>query len=629
MNKKIASLKLQKKIAIALIVIAIAGGYYYYKSSNKNKDSVSYAFGTVEKGSILTSVSGSGQISASNQIDIKSKVSGDIINVLVKNGQEVKEGDILAQLDSSDAQRSVRDARISLDNAKLSLDKINEPADDYSVLQAENSLKSALDNLEKLKLTQESNYQKSLESKQKAEDNINKAYEDALNAIDSAFLGLPNIVTKTDNVLHSYEIASTEISVGSTENNSAALINSVDAADRSKLEIFQTTAQDDYSSARTKYDINLSHYKATTHYSSKADVEALLEETLKTVKAVAQSIKSESNYLDAWTDLRSEKDMTIFSKVNEYKTNLSTYTGQVNGYLSSLLSVQRTLQDNRDTIASVERDLKSMDLNNPIDLASAEASIKEREALLEKLKSGPEALDVKSQEFSIKQKQDALSDAASKLADYTIRAPFDGVIASIDLKKGEQLSSNGAVATLITKQNIAVITLNEVDVAKVKIGQKANLTFSAIEDLTITGEVVEVDNIGTVSQGVVSYSIKIVFDTQDERIKPQMSATATITTDQKFDILIVPNAAIKTQDEQNYVEVINVDNQQAGANSATPVKKFVEIGLSNDTNTEILSGLNEGDQIITKIISSTATATAAAQQKSGLQMLGGGNRMGR
>lgn len=628
MNKKIANLKLQRKIAIALVVVVVIGGYYYQKSASKASDSTSYVFGKVEKGSILTSVSGSGQISSSNQIDIKSKVSGDILNVLVKNGQEVKSGDILAQVDSVDAQRTVRDAKTSLDNAKLSLDKLNEPADEYSVWQAENSLKSAIDNLEKLKLTQESNYQKSLESKQKAEDNINKAYEDALNTVDSVFLNLPTIVTKIDNVLYSYEIGSTEISVGPTENNSTALINSVDAADRSKLENFQTTAQDNYKTARTSYDLNLSHYKSITHYSDKAAIESLLDKTLRTTKAVSQAIKSENNYLDAWIDLRSEKDLSIFSKVNEYKTNLSTYTGQTNGYVSSLLSVQRTLQDNRDSIASIERDLEEMDRNNPIELASAQTSIKDKEYSLEKLKSGPEALDIKSQEFSIKQKQDALSDAVKKLEDYTIRAPFDGVITTIDLKKGDQLSSNAAVTTIITKQNLAEITLNEVDVAKVKVGQKVNLTFTAIEDLNITGEVAEIDSIGTVSQGVVNYAVKIAFDTQDERIKPQMSVTATITTDQKFDILVVPNSAVKTENEKNYIEIINSENQ----NSQTPEKKYIEVGLSNDTNTEILSGLNEGDQIIIRTVNNSTTSTTqnTSQQRSGLQMFGGGaSRMGR
>ncbi|MDD5433706.1 MAG: hypothetical protein PHE77_03610, partial [Candidatus Pacebacteria bacterium] len=61
---------------------------------------------------------------------------------------------------------------------------------------------------------------------------------------------------------------------------------------------------------------------------------------------------------------------------------------------------------------------------------------------------------------------------------------------------------------------MAEISLNEVDVAKVKIGQRAIITFDAIDELEITGKVEDVDTIGTVSQGVVSYNVKIIFDTQ-------------------------------------------------------------------------------------------------------------------
>ena len=150
----------------------------------------------------------------------------------------------------------------------------------------------------------------------------------------------------------------------------------------------------------------------------------------------------------------------------------------------------------------------------------------------------------------------------------------------------------------------ANISLNEVDVAKVKVGQRVTLTFDAVEDLEITGEVAEVDAIGAVSQGVVSYNVKIVFDIQDNRIKPGMSVSAAIVLSSKPDVLLAPNGAIKTQNNLTYVEAL--------VNGA-PERRTVTVGSSNDTQTEILTGLTEGEAVITQTIISGASAAVSTQ----------------
>jgi hypothetical protein len=173
--------------------------------------------------------------------------------------------------------------------------------------------------------------------------------------------------------------------------------------------------------------------------------------------------------------------------------------------------------------------------------------------------------------------------------------------------------------------------LNEVDVAKIKADQKATLTFDAIEGLTISGAVAEINTIGTVSQGVVSYTVKIGFDTQDDRIKPGMSVSAAIITNMKQDVLTIPNNAIKMQGTERYVELFDTPlptatDTQGVASSAAPRRQTVETGISNDTMTEIVSGLKEGEQIVTRTITSTQTTTQTAPS---LFSTGGGRTMGR
>jgi multidrug efflux pump subunit AcrA (membrane-fusion protein) len=171
--------------------------------------------------------------------------------------------------------------------------------------------------------------------------------------------------------------------------------------------------------------------------------------------------------------------------------------------------------------------------------------------------------------------------------------------------------------------------MNEVDVAKIKLGQKATIAFDAIEDLTMTGTVAEIDTIGAVSQGVVSYNIKITFDTEEALIKPGMSVSASIITDSKTDVLIIPSSAIKTQGTAKYVQMFSIPlvasaiSSQGTPSTEMPNQINVEIGISDDTSTEIISGLKEGDQIISRIITTSTTTTTQASS-----LLGGGSTRG-
>jgi HlyD family secretion protein len=234
-------------------------------------------------------------------------------------------------------------------------------------------------------------------------------------------------------------------------------------------------------------------------------------------------------------------------------------------------------------------------------LSSVKLSLSDKKEAVTK-----EDLDIETQNLAVKQRQYALSDAKENLAQHYIRAPFDGVVTEVNVKKGDSVSASTILINLITKQKIAEISLNEVDVAKVKVGQKTTLTFDAIEDLTITGEIAEVYTLGTVSQGVVTYDVKITFDTQDEKVKPGMSVSVEIITDVKQDVLLVSNSAIKSQNDIQYVEVMGTDN--------AVYSQEIETGISNDTYTEIISGLKEGDIVVASTISS-ATQTQTNQSR--------------
>ncbi|MDD5290764.1 MAG: efflux RND transporter periplasmic adaptor subunit [Patescibacteria group bacterium] len=606
---KIIKLVINHKVIAAIILLAvIVSGYFSYKEITKQEEVVSYTTSAVEKGMLISSVSGTGQVSALNQVDLKPKVSGDIVSVNVIKGQKVKEGDLIAQIDSRDAAQAVNEARANLENAKLDLQDLLAPPDALTLMQAENSLTSTRDSLAKLKITQENNRQTTLKNKQDAQDNLASAYEDAYNNIASTFLGLPNVMSGIYAVLYSNEVADSEITI-SPASNYSVFINSFlgrDEDERLKMQSYVEKAQSYYNEAKSDYDNSLEDYKSASRYSGASVIESLLSATIETAKEVADTVKAEKNILDYLENYQTDKGFSAYSKVSTYQTNLGSYTSSVNNYLSSLNSSEQSIKNYEGDISQAEKDLQDMGVNNPLDLAASERSVKEKEESLANLKAGATELEIKNKQLAVQQKQNSLTQAQQNYADCFIRAPFAGVVAEVSVAKGDSASSGSAVVTLITNQKIAEITLNEVDAAQVKPGQKATLEFDAVFDLSITGEVAEIDAIGTVSQGVVSYNVKVAFDVQDERVKPGMSTSVNIIVDSKQDVLLVPIGAVKTRGETNYVQVL-VNGQ--------PQSKTVTIGSSNDTMTEIISGLEEGEEVVTQTVSGSSSNNSSSTDK--------------
>lgn len=558
MLKRFLSIILQHKFVVLMCLAVVSGGgYWYYHNSKNNSGQVSYKTATVSKGTITVAVSGTGQVSASNQVDIKTKAAGDVVSVLVAAGDEVKAGALLGQLDARDAQKNIRDAAAGLASARLSLEKLKQPADKLSLLQAENSLLQAN------------------ESKQQAIDDLTKTYDDGFNAVANAFLNLPGIMAGLYDSLLGSSLS------GGGQWNKNFYVDAVKTYDDRVVQ-YGDDAYAAYQRAHAAYDKNFSDYKAASRDSDKATIVALIDETYDTTKIIAEAVKSSSNLVQFYKDKLTERSLRVNSQANTYLDNLNTYTGQTATSLSNLLSIKTSLQTNQQNIISAER------------------TIEEKTESLAKLKAGTDPLDIKSQELSLEQKQNALSDAREKLADYFIRAPFEGAVAAVNIKKNDSVSSGLSAFTLVARQRLAEISLNEVDVAKIKVGQKATLKFDALPDLSLTGEVVEIDSLGTVSQGVVSYNVKISFDTQADSIKPSMSVSASIITDAKSDVLLVPNAAVKSQNGSGYYVEILANGQ--------PKSQPIQIGLANDANTEIVSGVKQGDIVITQTINSSSTA---------------------
>ncbi len=421
------------------------------------------------------------------------------------------------------------------------------------------------------------------------------AYEDAFTYISNAFLDLPTTITVLDNILHGYEIYESEITVSQNPNDTV-LKNSFLSSDSKTRDDFINLidkAEENYQTIRKKYDDNFNDYQKMDRYVEKEIIENILEKTIETSRGISDTIKSQNNMLDYWVDYRSNKNLKIYDQIIQYQSDLNSYMSKVNSHLSSLLSVRSTIKTKKEDKLNTERDILEIEQNHPLDLAAAKRKIQEQEEKINDLISGATEIETKNKKLSIQQKENKLLEAQQNLNDHFIKAPFDGLITNLDAKKGDDISSSTVLASLISKQQIAEITLNEIEAAKIKIGQQVDLNFDALDGLLVRGEVMEVDSLGTVTQGVVSYNVRISFKSDDERIKPGMSINASIIIDSKENVLLIPASVLKSQGDFNFIEIL-VDNK--------PQRKKVVVGLNNDIMVEIIEGLNENDLVISSLL---------------------------
>lgn len=551
-----------------LIIAAIFILYWGYGKLTSTAGETDYVLSAVTKGTVVASVSGTGQVSAANTIDIKPKASGELVWIGVKAGQTVYAGQALMSIDDTDAKKAIADAEHTLITSRLQFQK--------------DSAQAPID------------YQKTLDSLSSANTDLQTAYNDTFNTLSSTYLDLPTIMSGLQNILFGSDMNPTG---GQWNIDILSNMFSDDSVATAKINTFAQNAKDDYASTRTKYDASVLAYKQTTRSSSGSDIDKLLMQSIDVAAAAAQALQDELNLFGTVNDTAQVYNRRLPSAFTTLQTNARTYLSTINTDLSNLLSQKKNLDSGKQAITAAKQNITLLQVGNPTE-------------------DNPISLQISKNNLAGQESN--LTQLKTDLANYTITAPFDGVIAKVNVKVGDTISNGTAVATILSKQEQATITLNEVDAAKIKLGQKATVTFDAIDGLNIAGEVIDIDTLGTVSQGVVTYNYIVNFDTQDDRVKAGMTVSVAVITDVKQDVLTVPNAAVKTQNGGYYVQIlpgVSLAAAQMGSaisSSVPPTRQSVQTGLSNDTITEITNGLKEGDLVVTRTVTATAGMGASS-----------------
>jgi len=570
-----------KVIATIVAAVVLYGGYYAYGIFTAPSTAARYVTTTIATGTVVATLTETGQVSASQQISLSPKASGEVVSVYVKPGDRVYAGQVIAQIDATNAMQSLRNAQLALQNAEISYQQTTATSTlALNLIVAKNGV---------------TNSQIALQ----------KTHNDAYASIAGIYSDLGTIVRGLDSALHD-----STVSGRTNQQNIDAYTDLVSTHDDS-ISIYRNSAQTSYTAAYDAYNNGIAAYKATNSALSDDELMALARSAYANVQTAAEAVRNAHDFFDRVTTDYSLYNLGTSSTLAGLLSSTNTYTATVSSDLGNALSDQSSI-------------------------VSAEQSLAQSQDALQKARGGSNTLTVQQAALSLQQAKDSVTNAQTTLAGYTVTAPFAGTIASVGVQKYDQAGSGTAVAILVTSEKTVNITVNEVDASKLSVGQKATLTFDALPNVSIAGTVSSVNAIGIISSGVVSYAAVIAFDTPSASVKPGMSATADIIIGAETG-LVIPSGAVKTANGQSYVEIFDPPLPaeavaQAGAqgavSSAAPTRANVVTGLSDDANIIIKSGLVPGAQVVAKTIAgaSAATATSAAQSASifGGSMSGGG-----
>ena len=576
---------------VIIVIIAIVGYYGIPKFFSSSSSAPTYTVAQVATSTIIGSVSGSGQVSASNEVSVSSQVSNvNVVYVGATEGQSVSKGTLLVELDPTNYNIAIQKDQQSLQSAQLALAKLQEAPTNLSETQAQASITSAEQNA----VT--------------ASSTLAKDYQSAFTAITNTYLHLPSIMSGINSVLYksTYTPSQQNISYyGSLVQNYIS---------QSTVEIYQNAAQNDYQTALTDYNQSSLDYESINASAAPSVIDNLLQETYNTTQAVASATKSGNDFLGFVNNTLETYNATIPSQLATQQTTLASYLSEIESDSSTLLS----------SITSIQNDEQAV-LNSATTLTEAQQS-------LAQLQAGADPLTIQSSQMSITQAQQTLADDEATLGnEYYIRAPFSGIVGTINATAGDPVPS-GTIVTMISPNQLVNIPLNEVDATGVQVGDKATLTFDALPNLTIAGTVAEVDPIGTVVNGVVSYNEQITFDTENSAVKTGMSVNADIITKVAANALAVPAGAIKTSGTSSYVQVFQA--LPAGvtgttfSSSVAPINVPVTIGITDDINTQILSGLSAGQYAVTATVSGSSSSGSTSSSAPSLFSAVGATRTG-
>lgn len=587
-----------KFFLIGLAAVIILGAVYFIFAKEPK---IEYTTVSVYRGDLVQTVSETGTVKSNNEVELNFPASGKIVNIFVKVGDEVKKDQVLAELDNSDLELKAREAKANLNVAIANLAKLKagSTASELVVSQA---------NVDQAKTA----YQAAEKELEKTRNTVNESIRQAQKNLDDLYVTAGNDITSYQRNVTNYKaVALTAVSMKiSVINNALDNINTIlldDDAENylsAKNKSLIETTKNSHNSALPFLDAAEASLKSAEADQSRENATKALTDALSALNKAFTALK------DCYAMLEATVAGGNFSQadLDAYKTAVNTQQTNISAGITSVQTAQTnyldSINDLNNEILSAKNDLATVKVEAEQKITVAESKVETslrawqlNQAELDKLKGGARREDISLAEAQIDQAKAALELINNQISNNIIKAPSDGIITKKNYESGEQASGAKAVFSLLSASNFEIeVDVSEADINKIALNNPAEITLDAFgEDVKFQGKVNFIEPAETIIQDVIYYKVKINFDGQGKNIKSGMTANANITTARKDDALIMPLRAV-------------IEKKGAGRIVRSLVNKKevkeapVVLGLRGDDGlAEVLSGVNEGDEVITYV----------------------------
>jgi len=555
---------------VLIIAVVCVGGYFGYRFVKRRgalraaaedlRNTVAQS--KVERRDLEVIVTGKGTVQANLKKSIQPGVAGTVLEVLVEEGDLVQAGTPVLYLSNDSVSYQADQARLDLALARQSLDNLTGPAGgkakaELEVKSAETNLKTAQDRV--AGLTIESPIDGEVWDLEVKEGDDVKAGEIIATIGDTSAFTVTVKVKQAD--LPRFRTGeAVSILPGGDLPVMGGILTSIskEGTMGSKVVEFPATV------TISKPDADLrAGMTVNVNYTDDDGNTYSLPGTV-----AAQDRK----------DVKAEVDGTV--------TSLGTAEGDV----VSRGQVMVTLENNSLTVACDQAE-------NALENAS------------QTLGTFQNTID--SQLLKVESARIAYEDKMEALSKLTVKSSLDGRVLTCSVQAGDDVTATQNVVSVGQVSPLVVaIPVDELDVVNVSLGQPATVEIDALPGEEFQGTVQKIAQEGTVQQGITSYIVTVEIESSTPRLG--MSATATIAVTKKSQVLTIPVEAIKWDDGQAYVNRL-ADGQVT--------QERVKIGVQGDLYAEVVSGLNEGDTIL------TGTIPAGGMGLGGFQMPSQGTRI--
>lgn len=250
---------------------------------------------------------------------------------------------------------------------------------------------------------------------------------------------------------------------------------------------------------------------------------------------------------------------------------------------------------------------------DPDELAAAEAAVSQAKINLSLAQANAEATSVQQQlltaQAQVAQARNAVSAAERNLSLTRVVSPIDGTVTDVVAQVGQLAGQSSVLAVVADLTHLEVVAnVDETDVHSVRVGQQADVKVESLPGRVFNGVVESVASQGKVISSVVYFEVTVKVTDDTRTLKPGMTADVDIVLDRRANVLTIPNAALEERRGRLMARTLDENGE--------PFFKRVELGITDGTTTEVVSGLEPGEMVAIRRSSSASAGTGGTRGQS-------------